>query len=92
MFRSDNREFFSVEPIAKLLCPEKSMILRSFKRASELARFTSTNPTPGGLGKESELKWPQKGDFNGQMSFAIGSVVENIEPSYIVSVSSVLLW
>ena len=51
------------------------MILGPVKRASKLARFTSTNPTPGGLGKESELKWPQKGDFNGEMSFAIGSIL-----------------
>jgi len=28
---------------------------------------------PGGLAEENERKWPQKGDFNGQMSFAIGS-------------------
>ncbi len=49
-----------------------SELAGQFKRAAS-ARFTSTNPTPSGLGKESELKWPQKGDFNGQMSFANGS-------------------
>jgi hypothetical protein len=28
---------------------------------------------PGGLAEENERKWSQKGDFNRQMSFAIGS-------------------
>ncbi len=63
-----------IESIAKLLCPRKSKVLGQVKRASKLARFTSTNPTPG-LGKESELKWPQKGIITKQMSFATGSIL-----------------
>lgn len=33
--------------------------------------FDEANPY--GLGEKKERKWPQKGDFNGQMSFATGS-------------------
>ncbi len=62
-----------LEPIAKLICPRKSKILRPVERAAIAARSISANSTPGGLGEENGLNSPQKDDFNGQMSFAIGS-------------------
>ena len=54
------------------------MILRPFASGSKAATCHSTRPTPqphkGGLGEENGREWPQKGDFNGQMSFAIASI------------------
>ena len=61
------------EEIAKLLCPEKSMILRPFESGSNADTGHLTRPTPRGLGEENGREWPQKGDFNGQMSDAIAS-------------------
>ena len=61
------------EAIAKLLCPEKSMFLRPFASDSKAAAGHLTKPTPSGLVEEDGREWPQKGDFNGQMSVAIAS-------------------
>jgi len=66
-------DFYS-EAVAKLLCLEKSIILRAFTSGSNAGTVHSTRPTPCGLGEEKGCKWPQKSDFNGQMSFAIPSV------------------
>ena len=63
----------SKEAVAKLLCPEKSMILRPFERRCFAEPVHSDDPNPEALGEENELKWPQKGGFAGQMSFAIAS-------------------
>jgi|GEM_PF-4030616 len=61
------------EPFAKLPAPEKSMILRPFASGSLAARALATRPTPGGLVEERGRKGPEKGDFAGSGSFAIGS-------------------
>ncbi|MBI3236406.1 MAG: hypothetical protein HYZ48_01660 [Chlamydiales bacterium] len=63
-----------VEGIAKLLCPEKSMILRPVASGSIAATVHLTRPTPCGLDEKNGRNWPQKGEFNGQMNFAIPSV------------------
>ena len=57
------------EVVAKLLCQEKSMILRTFESGSQAATTHPTRSTPSGS-VEDGLKGPRKGDFNGQMSFA----------------------
>lgn len=49
------------------------MILRPVAIGSNAATVHSTRAAPGGLAEENELKWPQKGDFNEQMSFAKAS-------------------
>jgi hypothetical protein len=49
------------------------MILRPVASGSYAATVHRARSTPGGLAEENERKWPQKGDFNRQMSFAIGS-------------------
>ena len=78
---------YSEEGVAKLLCPEKSMILRQFVSGSDADTIHLTRPTPleviGGLSEESGHKLPQKGDFSGQMSFATPSV-EKEQPFLIV--------
>jgi hypothetical protein len=61
------------EPVAKLLYPEKSMILTPFVRAAEAARAPPMSPTPCGLAKRWGDKRHQKGDFAGHGSFATGS-------------------
>ena len=63
------------EAVAKLLCPEKSMILRPFASVSEADTVIPTRSTPSGSAEEEGREWPQKGDFNRQMSFAIASKV-----------------
>ena len=57
------------EGIAKLLCLEKLMILRLFVRGSVAATDRLTRQTPSESGEENGRKQPQKGDFNGRMSF-----------------------
>ncbi len=37
------------------------------------ATIHSTRSTPSGSAEENGREWPQKGNFNGQMSFAIAS-------------------
>jgi carboxyl-terminal processing protease len=68
------RDLLYLEGVAKLLYPEKSMILRPVASGSHAATVHSTRSTPGGLAEENECKWPQKGDFAGQMSFATPSL------------------
>ncbi len=62
--------FKNEEAAAKLLCPEKSMTLSHVTSDSEAATIHSTRPTPSGLAEENGRNVAQKGDFNGQMSFA----------------------
>ena len=49
------------------------MILRPFASGSNAATGHLTRPTPSGLDEENGREWPRKGDFNGQMSFAIAT-------------------
>ena len=67
------RNNLHMEAVAKLLCPEKSMILRPFASGSIAAAVHATRPTPCGLAEEDGRKGPQKGDFSGRMSFATAS-------------------
>jgi len=53
------------------------MILRSFASGSLAATVLATRPTPGGLVEEQGRKWPEKGDFAGSGSIAIGSIGRN---------------
>ncbi len=64
---------YNQEVIAKLLCPEKLMILRPVASGSKAATFHLMRAAPGGPAEENGCKWPQKNDFAGQMSFAIAS-------------------
>ncbi len=70
--RNDSNSFDlkSIEAARKLLCPEKSMILSYVASGSEAATVHSTRSTPSGLAEENGHNVAQKGDFNGQMSFA----------------------
>ncbi|MBS0653591.1 MAG: hypothetical protein JSR39_08745 [Verrucomicrobia bacterium] len=61
------------EPVAKLLCPEKSMIFGPVTSGSKTATLHLTKSATCGPAKENGWKWPQKGDFAGQMSFATAS-------------------
>ena len=65
----------TIEAVAKLLCPEKSMILSYVASGSKAATVHSTRSTPSGLAEENGRNVAQKGDFNGQSSFAIASIV-----------------
>ena len=51
------------------------MIFRPFASGSSAATVHSMRPTPCGLIEENGREWPKKGDFNGQMSFAIASLI-----------------
>ena len=53
------------------------MILRPFASGSKADTGHLTRPTPRGLVEENGREWPQKGDFNGQMSFAIASSISS---------------
>lgn len=69
-----------LEVVAKLLYQEKTMILRpvvSGKRCCHVP-FDEVDP-PSGSAEENGHKWPQKGDFNRQMSFAIALLHANYE-------------
>ncbi len=68
----------SQEAVAKLLCPEKSKILWPFASGSLLTRAIRRGQPRIGLSEENGRKWTQKGDFNGQMSFAIASQVQEL--------------
>ncbi len=46
------------------------MILSHVTSGSKAATIRSTKPTPSGLAEENGRNVVQKGDFNGQMSFA----------------------
>lgn len=65
----------TLEAFEKLLCQEKSMILRPGASGSDDATVHSTRSTRGGLAEENERKWPQKGGFDGQMSFSKASLL-----------------
>ena len=55
------------------------MILGPVARGSESYPGPLDELNPVGLGEENGREWPQKGDFNGRMSFAIDSnVLERI--------------
>jgi hypothetical protein len=55
------------------------MILRPVTSGSKAATLHLTRSAPRGPAKENGWKWPQKGDFAGQMSFAIASLNKNTE-------------
>ena len=65
----------SGEALAKMLCLEKSMILRQVASASYARTVHSDEANPVGLVEENERKWPQKGDFARRMIFARASGV-----------------
>ena len=55
------------------------MILRPVTSGSEAATSHLTRSAPSGPDKENGWKWPQKGDFAGQMSFAIASLMLTLQ-------------
>ncbi len=69
----DSLKGVSQEAVAKLLCPEKSMILSHVTSGSKAAAIHSTRQAPSGPAEENGRNVAQKGDFNGQMSFATAS-------------------
>lgn len=50
------------------------MILKQVESGSEAATVHSTKCRPHGSTKVNGREWLQKGDFNGQMNFVIGSL------------------
>lgn len=53
------------------------MILRPLASGSNAATGHLTRPTSCRLVEENGREWPQKSDFNGQMSFTIASKAED---------------
>ncbi len=71
------RFFFWREGTGQLLFRNKLMILRLFARCCIADTDQSMKPLPSGSDEENGRKQPQKGEFNGKMSFAIPSRVKH---------------
>lgn len=68
----------SVESAAKLLCPEKSIILTPVSSGSRASTPFLTQSIPSRFAKKNGWKWHRKGNFTRQMSFATAPIVINL--------------